>query len=393
MGAAWALQESWKLQVAVPATSPAPDRQPAVAPRLLSAIGLLFVFLVGVNGLGEGFELLGQDRIESFFAATSNPFVGLIVGLLATTLVQSSSVTTAMVVGLVAAPENPLPLSNAIPMVMGANIGTTVTATLVSLAHIGRKDEFGRAFPVAICHDIFNLLTVIILLPLELMTGYLRTTAVAMANLLGDRIGGVEYESPLSAAIDLGFAPLAWIAALMPVQGAQAVVLIGLSAGCIFGALFMLVKVLRSAVHSRVERMVNGAMLAGALVTVMVQSSSITTSLLVPLGGAGLIALEQAFPVTIGANVGTTVTGLIAALAVSGPNAEVGLQIALVHLLFNLSGMLLIYPIRAIRRVPLDASRGVTRLALRSRKLTVLAVFVVAYGIPGLLIFITRLFE
>ncbi|MXZ72440.1 MAG: hypothetical protein F4Z04_13185 [Acidobacteria bacterium] len=393
--------DSWKLQVAVPATSPAPDRQPAVAPRLLSAIGLLFVFLVGVNGLGEGFELLGQDIIESFFAATSNPFVGLIVGLLATTLVQSSSVTTAMVVGLVAAPENPLPLGNAIPMVMGANIGTTVTATLVSLAHIGREDEFGRAFPVAICHDIFNVLTVVILLPLELMTGYLRNTAVAMANLLGDRIGGVEYESPLSAAIDLGFAPLAWIAALMPVQGAQAVVLIGLSAGCIFGALFLLVKVLRSAVHSRVERMVNGAlqasavvaMLAGALVTVMVQSSSITTSLLVPLGGAGLIALEQAFPVTIGANVGTTVTALIAALAVSGPNAEVGLQIALVHLLFNLSGMLLIYPIRAIRRLPLDASRGVTRLALRSRKLTVLAVFVVAYGIPGLLIFITRLFE
>ena len=202
-------------------------------------------------------------------------------------------------------------------------------------------------------------------------------------------------------AIDLGYAPLAGVAALMPVQGAQAVVLIGLSAGCIFVALFLLVRVLRSAVHSRVERMVNGAlqasaivaMLAGAMVTVMVQSSSITTSLLVPLGGAGLIALEQAFPVTIGANVGTTVTALIAALAVSGPNAEVGLQIALVHLLFNLSGMLLIYPIRAIRRLPLDASRGVTALALRSRKLTVLAVFVVAYGIPGLLIFITRLFE
>ena len=138
-------------------------------------------------------------------------------------------------------------------MVMGANIGTTVTATLVSMAHIGRKDEFGRAFPIAICHDIFNILTVMILLPLELMTGYLRTTAIAMAGLLGDRIGGMEYESPLSSAIDLGYAPLAWLAALIPVQGAQAVVLIGLSAGCIFVALFVLVKVLRSAVHSRVE--------------------------------------------------------------------------------------------------------------------------------------------
>lgn len=359
------------------------------------------MFLVGVKGLGEGFELLGQDVIEGFFAATSNPFVGLVVGLLATTLVQSSSVTTAMVVGLVAAPENPLPLGNAIPMVMGANIGTTVTATLVSLAHIGRKDEFERAFPVAICHDIFNILTVIILLPLELATGYLRTTATMLAGLLGNWVAGVEYESPFSTAIDLGYAPLAWVTALMPVQGAQAVVLIGLSAGCIFGALFMLVKVLRSAVHSRVERMVNGALrasavvaiLAGAIVTVMVQSSSITTSLLVPLGGAGLIALEQAFPVAIGANIGTTVTALLAALAVSGPNAAAGLQIALVHLLFNVSGLLLIYPVQAIRRVPLGVARAVTRLALRSRKLTVLAVFLLAYGVPALLIFVTRLFD
>ena len=385
----------------MPDTSPALGSRPALALRLLSALGFLFVFLVGVNGLGEGFELLGQDIIEGFFAATSNPFVGLVVGLLATTLVQSSSVTTAMVVSLVAAPENPLPLGNAIPMVMGANIGTTVTATLVSLAHIGRKDEFGRAFPIAICHDIFNILTVMILLPLELMTGYLRTTAIAMAGLLGDRIGGMEYESPLSSAIDLGSAPLAWLAALMPVQGAQAVVLIGLSAGCIFVALFVLVKVLRSAVHSRVERMVNGALqasaivaiLVGCIVTVMVQSSSITTSLLVPLGGAGLIALEQAFPVAIGANVGTTVTALIAALAVSGPNAAAGLQIALVHLLFNLSGMLLIYPVRAVRRVPLGVARGVTTLALRSRKLTVLGVFLLAYGVPALLIFVTRLLD
>ncbi len=386
----------------MPVTPLAPDpHRSFVAPRLLSAIGLLFVFLVGVKGLGEGFELLGQDVIEGFFAATSNPFVGLVVGVLATTLVQSSSVTTAMVVGLVAAPENPLPLGNAIPMVMGANIGTTVTATLVSLAHIGRKDEFERAFPVAICHDIFNILTVIILLPLELATGYLRTTATTLAGLLGNWVAGVEYESPFSTAIDLGYAPLAWVTALMPVQGAQAVVLIGLSAGCIFGALFMLVKVLRSAVHSRVERMVNGtlrasavvAILAGAIVTVMVQSSSITTSLLVPLGGAGLIALEQAFPVAIGANIGTTVTALLAALAVSGPNAAAGLQIALVHLLFNVSGLLLIYPVQAIRRVPLGVARSVTRLALRSRKLTVLAVFLLAYGVPALLIFVSRLLD
>ena len=380
-------------------TVPPPSPAPALAPRLLAAVGLLFIFLLGVNGLGDGFQLLGQDFIQSFFAATSNPFIGLFVGLLATTIVQSSSVTTAMVVGLVAAPENPLPLANAIPMVMGANIGTTVTATIVSLAHAGRRDEFERAFPIAICHDIFNYLAVLVLLPLELLTGYLGRTANLLADALG-QVGGVEYESPLAVALDAGFAPVASAAeALFRAEGAQGLFLIVVSGVFIFFALFLLVRVLRSAVHSRVEGMINNvlrssaivAMLLGVVVTVMVQSSSITTSLLVPLGGAGLLRLEQAFPVAIGANIGTTVTALLAALAVSGPNAAAGLEIALVHLLFNISGLLLVYPIEAVRRVPLSLARLLTRFALRSRKLTVLGIFLLFYGLPALCILIGRL--
>ena len=386
----------------MPSATPVPERSGStIVLRLLSMAGLLFVFLLGVKGLGDGFELVGQDVIESFFAATSNPFVGLVVGLLATTVMQSSSVTTAMVVGLVAAPENPLPLANAIPMVMGANIGTTVTATLVSLAHIGRRDEFERAFPVAICHDVFNYLAVVILLPVEMATGYLRTTASTLAEMLG-QVGRVEYESPLGTALNAGFAPVAATAeALFAARGGQAVFLVGVSGACIFFALFLLVKVMRSAVHSRVEGMIDMvlsssavvALLVGAAVTVMVQSSSITTSLLVPLGGAGLLRLEQAFPVTIGANIGTTVTALLAALAVSGPNAAAGLEIALVHLLFNVSGLLLLYPVKAIRRLPLEAARQVTKLALRWRKLTVLWVALLFYGLPALCIAVGRLFE
>ncbi len=364
-------------------------------------MALLFVFLLGVKGLGDGFELIGQDFIESFFAATSNPFIGLIVGLLATTVMQSSSVTTSMVVALVAAPENPLPLANAIPMVMGANIGTTVTATIVSLAHIGRRDEFERAFPVAICHDIFNYLAVLVLLPVEIATGYLGRTASMLAETLG-QVGGVEYESPLSTALSAGFAPaIATAEWLFAAEGGQAVFLIGVSGAFIFFALFLLVKVMRAAVTSRVEGIIDRAlsssaiiaMLVGVTVTVMVQSSSITTSLLVPLGGAGLLRLEQAFPVTIGANIGTTVTALLAALAVSGPNAAAGLEIALVHLLFNMSGLLLIYPVKAIRQLPLEAARRVTQLALRSRKLTVVWVALLFYGLPALCVAIARVFE
>jgi len=371
------------------------------APRLLSALGLLFVFFLGVKGLGDGFRLLGEDVITTFFAATENPFIGIVVGLLATTLVQSSSVTTAMIVGLVAAPENPLPLANAVPMVMGANIGTTVTSTIVSLAHIGRRYEFERAFPVAVCHDVFNYLAVLILLPLEMTTGYLRRLAGACSTFLSG-VGGVEYQSPLREAISLGFSPVITLAeTLFSGDGIRSLFLIAVGGFFIFFSLFLFVKVMRSAMHSRVERVLNSVLGSkaavlipvGVLVTVMVQSSSITTSLLVPLAGAGLLRLEQAFPITIGANIGTTVTALLAALAVSGPNAGAGLEIALVHLFFNLSSLLIIYPVQMIRRVPLRLSRELSRLALRSRRLTVLWIVLLFYGLPALCIAVSRFIQ
>lgn len=366
--------------------------------RISSTFLLLFVFLLGVKGLGDGFKLLGNDLIQGFFTATEDPFVGLIIGLLATTLVQSSSVTTSMIVGLVAVPDNPLPLVNAVPMIMGANIGTTVTATLVSLAHMGRKEEFQRAFPVAICHDVFNYLSVLVLLPIEVATGFLRRTATFIATSL-EGVGGFSYESPLRSLLETGFVPIrGLVEALSSTQNGQAALFMILAAFCIFFSLFFLVRTMRSLVHARVEASVSKAlgssailsMTVGMVATVMVQSSSITTSLLVPLGGAGILKLRDAFPIAIGANIGTTITALFAALAVSGPNATAGLEIAVVHLLFNICGTVIIYPVEAIRRVPLAITQGLARVAVRSRKKTVVAVAAIFYGLPALILFLAR---
>lgn len=359
--------------------------------RGIAVLALLFIFLLGVNGLGDGFKALGRGLLESFFMATQNPFMGLMVGILATTLVQSSSVTTSLIVGLVAAPENPLPIANAIPMVMGANIGTTVTNTIVAMAHMGRKQEFYRSFSVATCHDFFNYMAVAILLPLELLTGYLRKTATFVSTLVTGLGGGVEYDSPIKGALKAGLTPIKGAIRLaFESSHTQAVVLILCSALLIYVALMLLVRVMRRAMHSRVESIVatglHGApvigMLVGIVVTVMVQSSSITTSLLVPLAGAGLITLEQAFPITIGANIGTTVTALLAALAVTGPNARWGVTIALVHLFFNVTATLLIYPWKRIRNLPLTASRRLAAVAVVSRKYALLYVVVLFYGLP-----------
>ena len=374
---------------------------PSPLARLATALLLLYGFLVGVKGLGEGFKLLGGDFLELIFSSTENPFIGLVVGILATTIVQSSSVTTSMIVGLVAAPETPLPLANAVPMIMGANIGTTVTATVVSLAHMGRREEFERAFPVAVCHDVFNYVTVLVLLPMELLTGFLQRTSIGLGTLL-EGYGGFDYDSPFASVLSGTLAPVERLAAwLFPATQAQGVALIVFAGGLIFTTLFLLVKVMRSLVRTRVELLVTNvlgssavlSMLVGMAVTVMVQSSSITTSLLVPLGAAGLLRLEQALPITIGANIGTTVTALLAALAVSGPNAIYGLEIALVHLMFNLAGTLIIYPLKATRSVPLKGARYLTTLALRSRKLTLLWVALLFYGVPALLLVVNRLFS
>ena len=168
--------------------------------RAVAVVALLFVFLVGVKGMGDGFKLLGTDVLDSFFRATSNPFIGLVVGILATSLVQSSSVSTAMIVSLVAAPDNPLPIANAIPMIMGANIGTTVTNSIVALAHMGHRGAFRRAFAVATCHDFFNFMAVAIFLPLEMATGFLRKTSALMVERLGG-MSGAEFDSPIKRAI------------------------------------------------------------------------------------------------------------------------------------------------------------------------------------------------
>jgi sodium-dependent phosphate cotransporter len=353
-------------------------------------VGLLYLFLVGVNGLGLGFRALGEGVLESFFAATENPFIALMVGILATTLVQSSSVTTAMIVGLVAAPFNPLPVENAVPMIMGANIGTTVTNTIAALAHMGRKEEFRRAFAVATVHDFFNYMAVLVLLPLELLTGFLQRSATGLAGALGG-LGGADYDSPIKGAIKAGSVLIeGGLGLVLESERLIAIAYIGISAVMIFATLTGIVKVMRSSMQSRVESLVSRAlarsaviaMAVGMVATVMVQSSSITTSLLVPLAGAGVLTLRQAFPVTLGANIGTTVTALLAALAATDQNAEAGLVIALVHLLFNGAGTLLIYPFEPVREIPMKLARGLADLAVKSRMLAIAYVIMLFYAVP-----------
>ena len=126
--------------------------------------------------------------------------------------------------------------------------------------------------------------------------------------------------------------------------------------------------------------------LIGAVVAATIHSSSVTTSLMVPLAAAGIVTVAQVFPVTLGANIGTTFTALVASLA----TCPAGMTIALVHTIFNVTGIVVFYPIPAVRRIPIRLAERVGALAERSRKLVILGAAAIFYGIPCLLIALSR---
>ena len=348
--------------------------------RLGLALLFLYVFLVGVKGLESGIKSFGGDFVDTVFSNVANPIAGLAAGVLATVLVQSSSVTTATIVGLVG--SGILPVETAVPMVMGANIGTTVTNTLASLGHVRQGAYFQRAFSAATMHDYFNLMAVAILLPLEVAFGLVTKIAEAIAGVVGDILPEVGTgSSPIKSAIK---APISWMTDAIESLGwasATGTILLVFGIGLIFMSLWMITRQMKAVMSGRIENAVNGilgkgagsaALLVGILMTVAVQSSSITTSILVPLVAAGVLTLQNAFPVTLGANIGTTVTAMLASIAADDPDA---LVIALAHVTFNILGILIIYPWPRIRRIPL-ALAELTASAAVKRK-SVVAVYVI----------------
>jgi solute carrier family 34 (sodium-dependent phosphate cotransporter) len=326
------------------------------------------MFLVGIGFLEAGIAAAGANFQANLMREVSHPISGLCAGLLATVLVQSSSVSTATIVGMVGA--GTLPVSLAVPMSMGANIGTTVTNTLASLGSIRRANEFQRAFAAATVHDFFNLIAVAILLPLELATGVL----TSMAETLSEGVRGAEFDasepgrSPIRAAVKL---PIGWVHDSVQLGGATSPVFVAVGLLLIFVSLALITRNMRRLVAGGVERAMNriigrggGAIgiLVGIGVTVAVQSSTITTSILVPLVAAGVLTLPSAYPITVGANIGTTITALIASLAVQRPE---GLTIALVHTLFNLSAVAIIFPLKQLRMLPVRLAEMLAVVATR----------------------------
>lgn len=343
------------------------------AQNWLLLMALVYLMLLAVSMIGSGFKFATADHAKGLFEFASNPVMGLIIGMVSTALIQSSSTVTSIIVAMVA---GGLPITIAVPMIMGANIGTSITNTIVSLGHVARKDEFKHAFHAATIHDFFNVLAVLVFLPLEIATGVLEKSSEYLVSLM-HMDGGLAMDgvNPIKAVTQpvvnwvtdaLMFLPSVYPGISKIAIGILLIVLSITFMGKIMKVL--MVGKAKEVLHTSIGKGPVSGIASGAVMTVLVQSSSTTTSLMVPLVGSGILRAKDIYPFTLGANIGTCITALIAALAITGPMGGFAMQIALVHLLFNIASVLLIFGIPFLRNIPLKLSYGLA-CAASERKL------------------------
>ncbi len=349
----------------------------------------IYIFLLCIKVMGAGFKGMGKGFSENLLGTVDNPLAALFVGILATSIVQSSSSTTSITVALVG--SGTLPIENAIPIIIGANIGTSVTNTIVSLGHIRRGAQFERALSAAVVHDIFNMMAATLLFPIELITRHAFGTGMieAIASRLSVNFygtAGTKLSKPLDFILK---PPTDLVMDLMP-----AWVAIVLSLAFLFVALKIITDSMQLLMDAKIQIILDKYLfktaatgfLFGMILTAVVQSSSVTTSIMVPMVGGGILNIEQIFPYTLGANVGTTITAILAALAADNEGA---LTVAFAHLTFNILGIATIYP---FKRIPINLAKKMGALVVDHRDLAIAYIIGTFYVLPAIIVFVPRLF-
>jgi solute carrier family 34 (sodium-dependent phosphate cotransporter) len=347
----------------------------------------LLIFLFALELMLSSLHYLGKSAAETIILATSNPFTGLFIGLLVTAIIQSSTATTSMTVALVA--SGSLTLQSAIPIVMGANIGTTITSTIVSLGFLPRKKEFRRAVSAGTYHDFFNILTASVLFPLEYYVQFLSNIAQWIANAFFRQ--PVGFETINFTVLGGGLSRLTdWITASID----NGFVLIALSVALLFGSILFFRKVLTDLLGFGTSDKFQGFFFRnawksfgwGVLTTAAIRSSTVTTSLVVPLVAKKVVKLRKAIPFILGANIGTTISAFLVAMV----NSNAAISIAIAHFLFNFIGIILFYLVPGVRELPITLATGLGRLTMRYRLIGFLYLLMTFFIIPFSLIYLNR---
>lgn len=352
----------------------------------VSIIATLVLFLFGLDLMISSIQHIGGDTVKTILNAAANPFTGLFIGLLVTAMIQSSSTTTALAVAMVA--SGSMSLSQAIPVIMGANVGTTITSTIVSLGFINKKKEFRRAVAAGSFHCFFNLLTVVILFPLEYYYATLSRLSQSAASFFIAENGSTML--PESAASRFSPVVQFFIERLPPV------VLIFVAFVLLFGSILLFRRLISKLLKANSPEAFSRfffknnlkSFIWGVITTAAIRSSTITTSVVVAIVAKKIVTLRQAAPYIMGANIGTTITAFIAALLNS--NFYGALSLALAHFLFNLIGFVLFFFIPGLNQVPLALANGLGKLTQANRLIGFAFILFTFFVLPFTLIYLNQ---
>ncbi|MEQ6960635.1 Na/Pi cotransporter family protein [Staphylococcus arlettae] len=270
---------------------------------IFTFIGGLGIFLYGIKQMGDGLQAAAGDRLRSILNTfTSNPLMGVLAGMIVTILIQSSSGTTVITIGLVSAGF--MTMRQAIGVVMGANIGTTVTAFIIGI-------DIGEYSLPILAIGAFLIF-------------FIQKRKVKNIGMILFGFGALFYGLELmSGAVK----PLANLDSFKQIM-------LDMSSNPIYGVL------------------------AGTLLTVIIQSSSATIGILQGFFANDLISLHGALPVLLGDNIGTTITAVLASLA----GSLAAKRVAAVHVLFNVIGAIIFLIIMPLYQLAIEWMQGVMNL-------------------------------
>jgi len=355
--------------------------------RILFLFIIVLIFLFSIDLMIQSLAVIGRGAVKDLVGAAEVPFIALFIGLLSTALIQSSSTVTSMTVAIVA--SGTISFTSGVFIIMGANIGTTLTSNIVALGFITDRSAFRKAVSAATVHDFFNILTTIVIFPLEYYYQFLSRLAIYLTGLFGIQ-PSVSGDLPVNLGIFFLNPLTEKIVAL--IENKWMVLFVS------FLLLFLSIKLFSNFSYKLIigeskdkfkHYIFSNPLKSftwGVLFTGAVQSSSITTSLIVPIVATRKVSLSDAFPFIMGANMGTTITALLAGLLKS----EAAISMAMVHVLFNLIGVLIFLPFSSLRSIPEYFAEKLGILASNRRIVGFFYILITFFIIPFILIYLSR---
>lgn len=417
--------------------------------KLFAIFSTLYFFMWSSSILSQAFNLTSYHYAGHFIRTSGflqNPLIGLMVGIITTVVFQSSGAVTSVLVTIVG--SGVLNVRQSIPIIMGANLGTSVTNTVVSLIVYRKKENFEIAMTAGIVHDMYNMMSVVFMLPIELLLHPLEYTSIWMLNLFGTsshtEIGELQFLSYLvkplvdvvimidkekTSNLDPNVIVPSNISLVKRCCNSErrgneticnecfslfskldfsdnvvCILLLVIAMVTLFTCLIFVVRVTKSLLGGKLLNWVAKLarqeykfpysmfvgyifILVGMIITIILHSSGVFTSMLVPLAGGDVLNLMQIYELTLGSNVGTTTTGILAALSAQSKYPLQTLQVALCHFIFNVAGILMFYSFPHTT-LPIWASKRFGTLSAKSMWFSIGYLVIVFLVAPAVTLFI-----